>query len=232
MNSKKIAVLCPTRGRPENANLVLKSYNETSHSNSDIFFILDSDDFHNYNSIKDKYFNKIIFKKVGSNHGVVGPVNYAAMMLCKKYDYLYFMGDDHRFVSEDWEEHFIHSMDLLGGIGVVYPNDLLQGCLLASSHLVSSNIVSTLGHFYNPIFTHLCTDNSIMHIGNSINKIKYLENIVIEHMHPFAGKSKWDDLYKHVNSDEMNKKDRDSWNLWLSSISLEEISTLKNRFKL
>jgi len=228
---KKIAVICPSRSRPNNIKEVISSFYDCKSSLSDIYFVIDSDDTSNY----EKYTSNIgiiKYEKNNDSRGVVAPMNYGASKLSKQYEYLYFMGDDHRFRTKDWDNIFVENMNAMDNIGIIYPNDLLQGSMLASSHLISSNIVKILGHFYNPIFTHLCSDNSIMSIGHGLNRIKYLENVVIEHLHPFSGKSQWDDLYRTVNSENMNKKDREAWHNWSQNIYPHEIEKLKKELKI
>src|SRR5436190_826292 len=55
-----------------------------------------------------------------------------------------FIGDDHRFRSEGWDEAIIATNDLLGG-GIVYGNDLLRGEDLPSQVFIDRRITDALG---------------------------------------------------------------------------------------
>ena len=194
MKPEKIAVMCPTKHRLQNAINVKESYDATSNSiYSDLYFIIDDDNIDTYSDLDA---NKIIVP-VG-RRGIVDPMNRAYDTIKNKYSCILFIGDDHLFRTINWDKIFLNIVKQNNGTCVIYANDLHQKVNLASSHMMTTNIIDILGHVYNPKFNHMWTDNYWMSIGQALNKLIYLPDIIIEHMHPGAKKSKTDENYLAV----------------------------------
>jgi len=85
-------------------------------------------------------------------------------------------------------------------LGVVYCNDLHQGEKLPTAAFVDAEIVRRLGYVVPPTIQHLYMDNYFRSLGEGLGTLTYLPDVVIEHMHPHAGKAEMDDGYRQVNS--------------------------------
>jgi hypothetical protein len=72
---------------------------------------------------------------------------------------------------------------------------------------MTSDIVTTLGYFAPPALVHLCLDLVWLDLGRGLDRITYLPDVVIEHMHPAAGKADVDQGYEEVNSAEQVSSD-------------------------
>jgi hypothetical protein len=59
-----------------------------------------------------------------------------------------------------------------------------------------------------PALTHLYVDNAWLVWGNSLGRLRYLKDVIVEHRHPLAGKAMWDENYQRVNSGEVAEHDR------------------------
>jgi hypothetical protein len=55
-------------------------------------------------------------------------------------------------------------------------------------------------------------DNYFKHLGERLGTLTYLDDVVIEHMHPHAGKAAMDDGYRQVNSRDAYRSGRDAFN--------------------
>lgn len=210
MKPEKIAVMCPTKHRLQNAIRLKESYELTSNSKySDLYFIIDDNDVHTYNSLNA---NKIIVPT--GRRGVVDPMNQAYSKIKDNYSCIFFMGDDHVFITESWDFLFLFHIKNMNNVGVIYPNDLHQGKNLASSFLATTNIIDVLGEVFNSNFNHMWTDNYWMSIGSGLDKLKYCEDIIVEHLHPGAKKSKMDENYLAVT--QSTQSDSDAWCSWLT----------------
>ena len=121
--------------------------------------------------------------------GLVKALNYAAPMYVEEYEAIGFMGDDHRPRTTGWDSAYL---DVLRGLGpgYVYGNDLLVGERIPTHVAISSSIIKSLGFFGPPGFTHLCVDLTWKDMGEALGRLFYLENVIVEHMHPAAGKWK------------------------------------------
>src|SRR6185369_12372824 len=117
-----------------------------------------------------------------------------------------FMGDDHRPRTHGWDKAYLDALREMG-TGIVYGNDLLQGERLPTQVAMTSDIVRALGYMAPPKLVHLYFDNFWLDLGKAADCIRYLPDVVVEHMHPIAGKAKWDDGYKRVNASSMYEHD-------------------------
>ena len=199
MNLKNNLVLVPTRGRPQNAVEVLKSHKEFS-CRSDLLFVVDTDDDQliNYRTaVGVEYIIEIENKTRGMGY----PINAASKKYAADYEFLTFIGDDHRFRTPDWDIAFMRAIGSRPGLA--YGNDLLQGENLPTAVMMSAAIVRALGGMVPPKMKHLYLDNFWKALGEDLGNLAYLPGVVIEHLHPIAGKAEWDEGYRAVNAREI-----------------------------
>jgi hypothetical protein len=62
---------------------------------------------------------------------------------------------------------------------------------------------------------HLYCDNAVLTLGEAANMITFLPHILIEHMHPVAGKSEWDPGYERVNRRQQYDRDAAAYRMWV-----------------
>jgi len=73
-----------------------------------------------------------------------GTLNLIANKYADKYEYIAFMGDDHRPRTIGWDQKLVDSIADINN-GIAYGNDLFQGINLPTAVLLKSSIVKTLG---------------------------------------------------------------------------------------
>jgi hypothetical protein len=219
---KPLAVIIPTRNRPQVIPSFMKDWRENT-SEADAFFVLDRWDFKRLNYRKFKDLNFMVSPK----SGMVASLNWAAMKLAAEYSVLGFMGDDNRVKTPNWDSRVIKALSL-GDIGIAYGNDLLRGELLPSSVFLTQPLVMAMNGFSPVQFQHLYIDNFWLKLGKDLGKIHYLEDVIIEHLHPAANKAKVDSGYKRVNAKSVYKNDRNLYETYLAS---EEYSGLLERLR-
>jgi len=208
---KDLAIIVPTRGRPSNIEDLLFSLQETN-TVSDLWIVLDDDDIEvdHYTELGAK---ALIFPREGK--GMAKPLNKAAMHLLDQYRHFAFLGDDHRPRTDKWDEFFIRELDLLG-TGLVYGNDLLQGENLPTAVAMTKNIVRELKGMVPPGLIHLYLDNFWMQLGKDLGAFSYLGHVILEHLHPIAGKAEWDEGYKAVNAEEVYSADAKAFHEYIT----------------
>ncbi len=209
---RNLVVLVPSRNRPENIAELIKSLDETE-TESDLIVIIDDDE-----PQTDAYLqlgcDVLMVEKNGK--GMAKPLNFAARHYANKYRHFAFLGDDHRPRTKNWDVHFINALDELG-TGLVYGNDLLQGKNLATAIAMTGDIVRALGGMVPPDMIHLYLDNFWMQLGQDLNAMTYLDDVILEHMHPIAGKAQWDEGYREVNAEEVYSADKKALDDYLAS---------------
>lgn len=208
-----LLTLVPTRNRVENAlELLNVFYQTTTDDLSGLLFIVGTED----PRLKE-YIASIPQEHlfVFPDRGLVKALNYVAPLYVDAYEAIGFMGDDHRPRTTGWDSAYL---DVLRGLGpgYVYGNDLLVGERIPTQVAISSSIIKSLGFFGPKEFIHLCVDLTWKDMGEALGRLFYLENVVVEHMHPSAGKAEEDSGYRHVNSAMMEKLDQKTYRKWKS----------------
>lgn len=143
-------------------------------------------------------------------------------------DIVGFLGDDHVPRTHGFDARIKSAMDSMGGTGVVYGNDLIQGPNLPTAVAISSNIIQTLGYMVPIGQKHLYIDDFWLYIGRNIGKVSYLADVIIQHLHPVGGTAEWDDRYAEVNSGETYAQDLAVFEEWKRSNSVQELTKLRS----
>lgn len=214
-----MAIIVPSRSRPENISRLANSLKETK-TNANFFVVLDEDDSKLENYEKLNCADIIIAPK--GNCGVTRPLNFAASKLKNKFLYFMFMGDDHVPRTENWDLIFEEKL-YEKKYGVAYGNDLLQGRNLATAVCMTQNIVFALNGMAPTSIQHLYIDNFWMQLGRDLNSLHYLENVIIEHLHPSCGKANWDESYRLTNSGESFNLNRKAFENYISSDDYQKL---------
>jgi hypothetical protein len=117
-----------------------------------------------------------------------------------------FMGDDHRPRTKGWDAEYLDALHELG-TGIVYGNDLYQGEKVPTQCAMTADIIRALGYMCPPTLRHMYVDNFWLDLGSEADCLVYLPDVVVEHMHPVAGKADWDEGHKRVNAREVYDAD-------------------------
>ena len=115
------------------------------------------------------------------------------------------MGDDHLPRTQGWDQALVQAIGL--DTGFAYGNDLLQGANLPTAYAMSQNLVNELRGMTFPGCIHLFFDNFVKQLGIDLDCLKYLPNVIIEHLHPVAGKAEMDEGYARVNQPKWYEQD-------------------------
>jgi hypothetical protein len=83
--------------------------------------------------------------------------------------------------------------------------------------MMSNAIVSALGGMVPPKLRHLYLDNFWKKLGEDLGNLVYLDQIIIEHCHPLAGKAEWDEGYRSVNAREVYSFDALAYDFYIKS---------------
>jgi hypothetical protein len=203
-------VIVPSRGRPENADRLEKTWQETAAGTDVSFrFVVDDDD------PKCMDYCRLGLSNLAVIHRQrLGPtLNMMAVEAMDSYDALGFMGDDHLPVTPGWDLAVLHALKdgADGTPRIVYGNDLLQGANLPTAVFMDARIVRALRSMVPPGMVHLYLDNYWKALGEALGTLVYLPDTVIEHLHPAAGKAAMDDGYREANAPAVDSADRAFW---------------------
>ena len=224
----KMCVVVPSRGRPENAERLAQAFKDTG-AEADLYIVIDNDD-----PKWNEYAKSENYKKLPADNktgGCAKSLNTGAVLLLDitkypLYDYFVFMGDDHIPRTPGWDKAFIQALGT--NTGIVYGDDLLQGANLPTAYGMTRDLVNELRGMTFPGCVHLFFDNFVKQLGLDLEYLKYLPDVIIEHMHPVAGKAEMDEGYERVNQPKWYEKDLLTLQRYLSDM---EYASLIRKFR-
>lgn len=220
-------ILCPTRGRPEAAREAFASFEATKIlPDTTMLFPVDNDDPKLDEYVAGNY--PVLIQAAPGN--MVKALNAAALWVIEDQapTYIGFVGDDHRFRTRGWDEHFVSLLDERGG-GFVYANDLFwpKG-EIPTQIVMSASVIAALGWMGLPDCHHLFIDNAWRTLGEATESLFYMPDVVIEHMHPAGGKAEWDEGHKRVNTPAMYGHDGAVFQSWLDGSMAADLDLVRS----
>jgi hypothetical protein len=220
-----LLVIVPSRGRPENIAELWKTWQDTTTGNTALLVAADDDDpqLPGYRQVCDGWGIELV---VGPRLRMCPTLNKVAVERAPHHFALGFLGDDHRPRSRGFDERYLETLRDLG-TGFVYGNDLLAGERLPTQVAMTSNIVQALGAMVPASVHHLWADNQWLDLGQAIDRIRYLPDVVVEHLHPLNGKAASDAGYEEVNAPDAFEADRLVYADWYAKQMPADIAKLK-----
>jgi hypothetical protein len=181
-----ISLLCPTRGRPENAKTLLESFKKTvKNDNNELWFYIQDDD-----PKKDDYVK--LFTSMNHKEYIVDYFTFTGHMWNRladesKGDIIMLMGDDCVIETGHWDEIIIKAVqpysDCIYIVGVVdgrtKPGNSYGSCPFPAMH---RKMKDTLGYFYPLHFLHRYGDTYLIKLGEKLGRLIKLNNVLFKHL--------------------------------------------------
>lgn len=125
-----------------------------------------------------------------------------------------FAGDDHVPRTHGWVRRCVEALGDMG-TGIVYGADGYQDENIPTWWAMSADIVRVLGAMVPAPVEHLYCDNAMKDLGVAAGCLRYLPDVLIEHMNPYAdGKGEMDAQYRRVNSTAQYRRDSRAYAVW------------------
>lgn len=194
-----ISILLPTRGRPEQAERLLESIVATAEEPARLEIVLYVDD-------DDPASHALQCKEIQTTR-IVGPrlsmggLNTACYKRSTG-DIIVLLNDDMVIRSSGWDRKFMDVNERYADqIFLAYPNDLHSRETLCSTPILSRKTCELLIHPFPEGYQGGFIDYQLMDIFKRLqvlgeNRIVYLSDVVIEHLHYQYGKSEIDATYE------------------------------------
>jgi hypothetical protein len=223
-----LAVIVPTRGRPENIRRLIETWASTG-ATSTLWFGIDNDDESIDLAALGEWIegDQLSFEvrlTSGPHTSMATTLNDIAMEAIEEFPFVGFAGDDHLPRTTEWDRRIFNHLANKAP-AIVYANDLMQGINLPSAVFMSSAIPRALGYFCPPQFRHLYIDDVWKAWGlgmEGLHRYIYLPDVIVEHVHPQAHKADWDAGYERVNSGEMWEHDKACWDTYqMTSLDID-----------
>lgn len=222
----EMALIVPTRGRPEN---IVRLYNALDDTNSHVELVIgvDQDD-PKIDDYYDVVSNKNISMIVSPDRRRFGPtLDAIARRYAEDYEFLAWCGDDHLPKTFEWDRFYREELSNMKA-GIVYGNDLIQGENIPTQMGFTSNIVKALGYAVPEGFIHLYIDNYFLELGRAIGGVKYLPDVIVQHLHPCAGGAAEDLTYREANSPEHWSNDYNRFKKYVADELEEAAEKIRN----
>jgi hypothetical protein len=182
-----------------------------------MLFVIDEDD--------PSVYDVPVFHVKRGRPGMTDALNAATAEMWDQYEVMGFVGDDHRFRTSGWDSQFT-SFLRQSGPGLAYGNDLVRDDI-PTQIFGSSAIWKALGWMANPLCRHLYLDNTWRVIGDSVERLFYFPDVIVEHMHPTVGKAEWDEGYRAVNAPEVYSADGQGFAAWLANTAEVDVERVR-----
>jgi len=209
----ELLVIVPTYNRPQSVERTLEAFGKTCQKNTSVLFVVDQTD-----PKLGEYVGKV--RDFGGDllitetRGMINALNRGADFAVERgHHNLAFFGDDHLPRTVGWDRRYLEVLNR-PGFQMVYGDDLLQGEVMPTQVALTSELIQELGWLAPPQFKHLCVDLVWLEIGKALDRITYLPDVVIEHMHPANGKAEFDEDYARVNASEIVSQDAQEFYRW------------------
>lgn len=209
----ELLVVVPSRGRPHNIVRLLDAVANTSSGRADVLVAVDDDDPAKGDYLEAVHEVGFAWMEAGPRTGLGPTLNRHAAQYAGSYTAVGFMGDDHCPRTPAWDALVLSALYELGA-GWVYGDDRLQGQALPTAVFLSSCIVQALGWMTPPGLGHYYLDNAWLAMGRRTGRIRYLPHVVIEHLHPVAGKAGPDATYSEAQQ-RWERADEAGFRAWV-----------------
>ena len=196
----RIALLVPTRKRPESVKRLLKSIEDTVNDKTSVtvYFYLDDDDFDTIRLIK-----SIKKRKTYDIKYMIGPRIIMSEMVNQLYPLtsefiLFFGADDIVFRTQGWDSILIEAVkEVSDGVGLFYGNDLVttqHAPDFATHPILTREWVNVVGYVSPPYFACDYADTWLNDIADRCGR-KFALPFINEHLHHTVGKASYDSTY-------------------------------------
>jgi hypothetical protein len=196
---QSLDIIVPSRGRPENIDRLVSAMDATiDHDMTRLLVVVDQDDpklrdYQTYMYADSPHWAKL---EVQGRWARIGPIlNGITATRSHGCSHIGFLGDDHVPRTFHWDQYLVESLG--GRPGVAYGDDMFQHANLPTACIISSDLIRALGYFCPPGLNHLYLDNFWSTLGYAVGNLQYVPQVIIEHMHPLAGKAEVDAGYQY-----------------------------------
>lgn len=204
-----LTIYVPTKGRPEKIHDYETNFYNTTTINTRLVFVLSTDDPRLSDYLDIVYVGEKPIVVTPDKPGFVDPLNMGYLADRRKvYSYAVgFMGDDHYPRTRGWDEKFVNELISLKS-GFVYGDDGFQHEAIPTQIAMTADIPLELGYMTYPRLWHLYADNFWLDLGLALDRIKYLPDVLIEHVHPATGKIASDEGYEFSGAWNLDQRDK------------------------
>lgn len=224
---RDLLVIVPSRGRPGRLADMLRAALALAESETDFVIGVDDDDPASYSLLwaaLEPDLRPRVTVMSGPRDTVSGWTNHLAAGGQSRYRALASLGDDHMPRTQGWDRLLLGAIGAMGGTGFAYGDDGIQGAALPTAVAVSADIVRALGWMMPPSLRHYRIDDAWRDLGAGAGCLAYVPEVIIEHLHPGAGKAAFDATY--ADGASRDQEDEVAYQAWRRDRMAADIATV------
>jgi hypothetical protein len=224
-----LAVLVPSRGRPENLARLISAIHGTAKGTVHVIAGVDQDDprLKDYIALRKTALgpdDAIITSEHRRN--LVEWTNYLARLHQGEYPYYASLGDDMLPRTVGWDVKLTSAIEEdFGCAGITYPWDGIRDDI-PEAYVLSSNISQALGWMMMPTLKHFWNDNVIADLGHGARCIRQLRGVVIDHLNVGTGKAPADQTA--LDNGQKIPGDQEAYNKWRKDGMLADVQKVRD----
>ena len=225
-----LAVLVPSRGRPENLARLITEVHRTAKGRTHVIAGVDEDD----PRLKDYIALRKTLLAPGDyihtshlRQNLVQWTNKLAHLTEGKYRFYASLGDDMVPRTPGWDIKLTGAIDEdFGGTGIAYPWDGIRDDI-PEAYVISADLVTTLGWVMQPTLKHFYNDNVWADIGHGAGCIRQLRGVVVDHVNVGTGRAVVDQTA--LDNGQKIASDKEAYDAWCRSGRAADIQKVKDR---
>ena len=210
-----------TRERPENCKRFIDAWIKTKAS-TPVYVRIDDDD-STLEELKNLNWPKEFKVVVGKREGLRAAMQELYVENPNE-PWYGLLADDLVPRTPNWD---IRLAERAGNKNISYPNDLGGKPKLPTHPVVGGDLTRALGWFGFPVVQHLYVDTVYQYIGNQLGNLYRMEDVIVEHVHPFWNKTNGDKIY--TENKRRAVSDRENYLNWVATEGPSVITELKKR---
>jgi hypothetical protein len=219
---KDLLIITPTRGRPQSMMRLAMAVHFTAQADTGLVFAVDADD-----TLVDAGdpWSDFADWMCGPRDTLGGWTNRVAAHQLGAWRAYASLGDDHIPWTAGWDRLLLGAIEEMGGTGIAYGDDLVQGEKLPTAAVVSADIVAALGWMCEPSLSHFYVDDAWKDLGKGAGCLVYVPEVVIEHRHPSTGKARADVL--NAEAEQRLDADKAAYQAWRAGRMAADVATVR-----
>ena len=223
-----LAVLVPSRGRPENLSRLIEAVHRTARGRTHVIAGVDLDD----PRIPDYRRLRSTITGVGDRihesperRNLVEWTNFLAADCDGAYRFYASIGDDMVPKTPGWDVKLMGAIDEdFGGTGIAYPWDGIRDDI-PEAYVISADLVTVLGWMMQPGLQHFYNDNVWADIGHGAGCIRQLRGVVVDHVNVGTGRAVVDQTA--LDNGQKIAPDKAAYEAWCRSGRADDIAKVR-----
>lgn len=221
-----LVVVVPSRGRPEAVAELAQQCAKTCTADTVLLVVVDLDD-PTLIEYQAPVGTQVFFSWAPANSGHVGAINHGAAQALELAPFaIAKLDDDHRPRTKGFDTALLDALHD-AGTGIAYGNDLFKGRRLPTAPVITADIIQALGWMAPPQLQHMYCDDFWRDLGEQAECLHYLPSVIVEHMHPAAGKSPWTEGHQRVNDPRQFQRDAEAYRRYQAEQMPADVAKVK-----